>query len=82
MDGGVQPPKQTWPMSTRAPGAVFDLADRRRRARCYEVVLREGSPADLLRFVDGALLVDAWADLVLPRELRAAWQPVIDAVLP
>ena len=65
-----------------APGAVFDLADRRRRARCYEIVLREGTPADLLRFVDGALLVDAWADLVLPRELRAAWQPSIDAVLP
>jgi transcriptional regulator with XRE-family HTH domain len=65
-----------------APGAVFDLADRRRRARCYEIVLREGAPADLLRFIDGALLVDAWADLVIPRELRAAWQPVIDAVLP
>jgi transcriptional regulator with XRE-family HTH domain len=63
------------------PGAVFDLGDRRRRARCYEIVLREGAPADLLRFVDGALLVDAWDDLVLPRELRTAWQPVIDAVL-
>jgi transcriptional regulator with XRE-family HTH domain len=63
------------------PGAVFDLADRRRRSRCYEIVLREGSPAELRRFVDGALLVDTWADLVLPRELRAAWQPVIDAVL-
>jgi hypothetical protein len=44
-------------------------------------VLREGAPADLLRFVDGALLVDAWPDLVLPRELRTAWQPVIDTVL-
>jgi len=65
-----------------APGAVFDFADRRRRARCYEIVLREGSPTDLLRLVDGARLVDAWADLVLPRELRTAWLPVIDAVLP
>jgi len=62
------------------PG-VFDLADRRRRSRCYEIVLREGAPTDLLGFVDGALLVDAWADLVLPGELRTAWQPVIDAVL-
>jgi hypothetical protein len=35
-------------------------------------------PADILRFVDGALLVDLWADLVLPRELRTAWQPAID----
>jgi transcriptional regulator with XRE-family HTH domain len=63
------------------PGAVFDLADRRRRARCYEIVLREGAPTDLVRFVDGALLVDAWPDIVLPRELRTAWQPAIEAVL-
>jgi hypothetical protein len=45
-------------------------------------VLREGAPADLLRFIDGALFVDAWSDLLLPRELRAASQPVIDALLP
>lgn len=64
------------------PGATFDLGDRRQRARCYEVVLREGSQSDLLRYVDGALLVDLWADLVLPRDLRAAWQPVIDAARP
>lgn len=36
------------------------------------------APCDLRRFVDGAFLVDLWGDLVLPRELRAAWQPVID----
>jgi hypothetical protein len=28
------------------------------------------------------LLVDAWPDLVLPRALRVAWQPVINAALP
>ena len=61
------------------PGATFDLGDRRQRARCYEVVLREGNPTDLLRYIDGALLIDLWNDLVLPRDLRAAWQPVIDA---
>jgi hypothetical protein len=33
---------------------------------------------DLLRYVDGALLVDLWDDLVLPRDLREAWQPLID----
>ena len=62
----------------RAPRGI---SDRRRRARCYEIVLREGTPADLLRFLDGALLVDAWPDLVLPSELRSAWQPVIGAAL-
>lgn len=55
-----------------------DLSDRRQRLRAYEAILREGRPADIERFVDGALLVDAWDDLVLPRSLRAAWQPVID----
>ncbi|MDJ0770690.1 MAG: helix-turn-helix transcriptional regulator [Ilumatobacter sp.] len=59
------------------PGATFRLSDRRQRARCYEVVLREGMPADILRYVDGALLVDLWLELVLPRDIRDAWQPVI-----
>lgn len=60
------------------PGAAFRLSDRRRRARCYEVVLREGTPDDILRYVDGALLVDLWSELVLPRAIRDAWEPVID----
>ncbi len=58
---------------------VVELWDRRQRLRAYEAVLREGRPVDIERFVDGALLVDAWDDLVLPIALRAAWQPVIDA---
>lgn len=57
---------------------VVELWDRPQRARAYEAVLREGRPADIERFVDGALLVDAWDDLVLPIALRAAWQPLID----
>ena len=62
------------------PGATFDLSDRRQRARCYEVVLREGMAHDLARYIDGALLVDLWKELVLPREVRAAWQAVLDGV--
>lgn len=58
---------------------VVELWDRQQRIRAYEAVLREGRPADIERFVDGALLVDAWDDLVLPIALRAAWQPLIDA---
>lgn len=64
-------------VSWSRPGHVFRLSDRRQRARCYETVLREGMPADLLRFVDGALLIDHWPDLVIPLELREAWRPVI-----
>jgi len=64
-----------------SPGASFHLADRRQRARCYEVVLREGMPTDILRYVDGALLVDLWPDLVLPRDVRDGWQPIVDEAL-
>jgi hypothetical protein len=42
-------------------------------------VLQEGRPADILAYVDGALLVDLWDDLVLPRAVRSAWAPVIHA---
>lgn len=61
------------------PGCTFDLADRRQRARCYEAVLREGMSRDIVRYVDGALLVDLWHDLVLPRQIRSEWAPVIAA---
>lgn len=64
-----------------APGRAVDLADRRRRARAYEVVLREGRASDIERYVDGALLVDLWDELVLPRDVRGAWAPLIAATL-
>jgi hypothetical protein len=51
----------------------------RDQARAYETVLQEGTPADILAYVDGALLVDLWADLVLPRAVRSAWAPLIPA---
>ncbi len=57
---------------------TVDLADRQQRARTYEMVLREGRPSDIESIVDGALLVDLWDELVLPRRLRATWQPLID----
>jgi transcriptional regulator with XRE-family HTH domain len=63
------------------PGKVFALRDRRQRARLYEVLLREGSPEDLVRYLDGVLLVDAWPELVLPRAVRDTWQPLIDATV-
>jgi len=62
-----------------ARGRVFDLNLRADRARVYEIVLQEGRPADILAYVDGALLLDLWVDLVLPEPLRSAWAPVIQA---
>ena len=63
------------------PSVAFRLADRRERARCYEIVLREGQPEHLAAYIDGALLVDGWPDIVLPRQVRALWQPLIDDAL-
>ena len=59
------------------PGRTYDMADRRQRARCYEAVLREGMPRDIVRYVDGALLVDVWSELVLPRQIRSEWATTI-----
>ncbi|MBU4215749.1 MAG: helix-turn-helix domain-containing protein [Actinobacteria bacterium] len=64
------------------PGRVFRLADRSDRARVYELVLTEGTQEDVTAYVDGALLVDLWNDLVLPRAVRGAWTPLIDDVVP
>lgn len=60
-----------------APGRVFDLRSRADRARVYEIVPQEGTPTDILSYVDGALLVDLWEELVLPRSVRSAWAPLI-----
>lgn len=58
-------------------GRVFNLRDRRQRARVYEIVLREGGPTDVRAYIDGALLADLWAELVLPVAVRTAWQSVV-----
>jgi hypothetical protein len=47
----------------------------------YEVVLREGTSEDIRNYIDGALLVDLWPDLILP-QVRREWQGLIDAVRP
>jgi transcriptional regulator with XRE-family HTH domain len=62
-----------------APGREFDLRSRADRARVYELVLQEGQPSDILAYVDGALLIDLWDDLVLPRAVRSAWAPLVSS---
>jgi hypothetical protein len=64
------------------PGLSFDLSDRADPARVYEMVLREGKAADVTTYIDGFLLVDLRNELVLPRALRAAWEPAIAAATP
>ena len=64
------------------PRRSFDLRDRTQRARVYEIVLREGGPTDILTYVDGMLLAELWPDLVLPREVRVAWAPLVEQAMP
>ena len=59
------------------PPRSFDLSRRHERLRAYEIVLQEGTPADIEGVVDGVLLHEAWPDLVLPRLLRSAWSDLI-----
>ena len=64
------------------PAPQLDLAKRSDRAHAYELVLREGSPDDIRSIIDGALLIDVWSELVVPADVRRAWQPAIDRALP
>lgn len=58
-------------------GRRYNLRDRRQRARVYEIVIREGGPADVLAYIDGVLLVDIWNELVLPPAIRTVWARVV-----
>ena len=55
------------------PLRLYDLADRRERARVYEQVLREGNEDDVRCFIRSDELIDLWDELVLPRNVRNAW---------
>jgi transcriptional regulator with XRE-family HTH domain len=57
----------------------WDLRDRTDRRRLYENLLVEGTQHMIMRWVDGALLGDVWAELVLPDKVRAAWEPAVAA---
>jgi hypothetical protein len=56
--------------------------DRRPIGRAHELIPREGSPRDLLDYIDGVLLVDIWKELELPDSIRRDRLPVIRQTLP
>jgi transcriptional regulator with XRE-family HTH domain len=66
-----------WSTSRR----TWRLSQRQDRARVYEAVLSEGTATDIKKYVDGVLLVDLWEDLVLPQEVRNAWEPLVQDAL-
>ena len=55
--------------------ARYDLANPRRLASMYETVLRESTTSeDLQRWLNEPTLLRLWADLVLPPQVRLAWE--------
>ena len=55
----------------------WDLRRRADRRGLYENLLVEGTQHMIMRWVDAALLVDLWAELMLPDKIRAAWEPAV-----
>lgn len=49
----------------------WDLAARTDRRRAYELLIREGGPQQMIRWLDGAFLFDLWGELDLPGPVRA-----------
>jgi hypothetical protein len=58
---------------------LWDLGDRADRRRLYEMLLVLGTPEQMRRWVDGALLVDLWRELEIPRSVRRSWELVVQA---
>ena len=57
------------------PRRTYDLARDADRRVVYERVLREAATtAEVARFVNGAVLVEVWPRLFLPRRIRENWQ--------
>lgn len=56
---------------------AWSMRDRQDRRGAYEQLLRRGTPQQMIRWIDGGLLVDVWGELDLPQPVREAWEPAI-----
>jgi len=56
------------------PVVAYDMAERKDRIRVYEQVLREGTEADVLHYVDPNELAELFDELVLPPKVRRTWE--------
>ena len=55
----------------------WNMRERDERRGVYEQLIRRGLPQQMIRWMDGGLLVDLWDELDLPDPVRAAWAPAI-----
>lgn len=53
---------------------TFHLLNREERKRAYEILIQRHHPDEMIRWMDGALLVDVWDELDLPDPIREAWR--------
>jgi hypothetical protein len=57
------------------PKRRYDMGRDSDRRIAYERVLREAAnTAEVARFVNGAILIDLWSHLFLPRRIREVWE--------
>lgn len=56
---------------------TWNMRDRDERRGVYEQLIRRGLPQQMIRWMDGGLLVDLWDKLDLPDPVRDAWAPAI-----
>jgi hypothetical protein len=64
-----------WRLYWSSPDRTFDLDKPFMRRWMYQIVLREAAlPDELTTYLNADLLVAMWADLVLPRGVRRAWE--------
>ncbi|MFD1506069.1 helix-turn-helix domain-containing protein [Georgenia yuyongxinii] len=56
---------------------TWNMREREERRGVYEQLIRRGLPQQMIRWVDGGLLVDVWDELDLLGPVRDAWEPAI-----
>ena len=57
----------------------FDLSKRARLRSMYQIVLTEGTTADVVAFVNRDLLLSVWDELWLSRAVHEAWDNWVQA---
>jgi transcriptional regulator with XRE-family HTH domain len=75
----VEPPDCFAALTIADPGhespiRECDLHDRAQRKDAYEHLILHGLPEEMIRWLDGPLLVDLWGALDLPGPVREAWR--------
>jgi len=56
----------------------WNMRDRDGRRGAFEQLVRFALPQQMIRWIDGGLLIDLWEELDLPDPVRRSWQPAIE----